>query len=59
MGVYFNPGNSGFERMLKGVSDFHEYTMLEPGEFAPYTGFTEEEEKKVHGCRIGRLRRSK
>ena len=29
------------------VSDFDEYSVLDPGEFAPYTGFTEDEVKAL------------
>lgn len=29
------------------ISDFWEYTMLEPGEFQPYVGFTEEDVRKL------------
>ena len=29
------------------ISDFWEYTMLEPGDFQPYVGFTEDEVKKL------------
>lgn len=29
------------------ISDFREYTMLEPGEFQPYVGFTEEDVRKL------------
>lgn len=29
------------------ISDFWEYSMLEPGEFQPYVGFTEEDVKKL------------
>lgn len=29
------------------ISDFEEYTVLDPGEFAPYTGFTEDEVKMI------------
>lgn len=29
------------------ISDFQEFTMLKPGQFAPYVGFTEEEVRKL------------
>ena len=35
------------------ISDFQEFTMLKPGSFAPYVGFTEEEVK--HLCEDGNL----
>ncbi len=31
------------------ISDFWEYSMLEPGEFQPYVGFTEKDVKKLCG----------
>ena len=34
-------------RMQSALSDFEEYTMLSPGPFAEYTGFTEEEVKAL------------
>lgn len=31
------------------LSDFEEFTMVKPGRYAPYAGFTEEEVRKI--CR--------
>lgn len=35
------------------LTDFREYTMLEPGPLAPFIGFTEDEVKEL--CQINRL----
>lgn len=35
------------------ISDFDEYSVLDAGEFAPYTGFTEEEVKEL--CKMNHL----
>ncbi len=35
------------------ISDFHEYSMLHPGDFAKYTGFSETEVKKL--CRKSKM----
>lgn len=35
------------------ISDFHEFSMLHPGEFAKYTGFSETEVKKL--CRKSKM----